>query len=45
MTGVPMRPEEIRALLNQINQPKLAHVLPGEEDVGDGSSDGKDPSM
>ena len=45
MTGVPMRPEEIRALLNQMNQPKLAHVLPGEEDVGDGSSTGKDSSL
>ena len=45
MTGVPMRPEEIRALLNQMNQPKLAHVLPGQEDVGDGSFTGKDSSL
>ncbi len=28
LSGVPMRPEEVRALLNQINQPKLAHTLP-----------------
>jgi hypothetical protein len=38
LSGVPMRPEQIRELLNQLNQPKLAHVLPGEEDSGDGSS-------
>jgi len=35
LSGVPMRPEEIRALMNQINQPKLAHVLPTEEEGGD----------
>ena len=35
LTGVPMRPEQIRELLNQLNQPKLAHTLPGEEDSGD----------
>ena len=35
LIGVPMRPEQIRELLNQLNQPKLAHVLPGEEDSGD----------
>jgi hypothetical protein len=35
LSGVPMRPEEIRALMNQLNQPKLAHVLPSDEDSGD----------
>ena len=35
LIGVPMRPEQIRELLNQLNQPKLAHLLPGEEDSGD----------
>jgi hypothetical protein len=35
LSGVPMRPEQIRELMNQLNQPKLAHVLPGEEDSGD----------
>jgi hypothetical protein len=35
LSGVPMRPEEIRALMNQINQPKLAHVLPADERNGD----------
>jgi hypothetical protein len=35
LSGVPMRPEEIRALMNQMNRPKLAHVLPsGEEGEG-----------
>ena len=27
LSGVPMRPEEIRALMHQISQPTLAHVL------------------
>jgi hypothetical protein len=35
LAGVPMRPDEIQELMNQINQPKLAHVLPTEEDDGD----------
>jgi hypothetical protein len=34
LSGVPMRPEEIRALMNQMNQPKLAHVLPSDEEGG-----------
>jgi hypothetical protein len=33
--GVPMRPEQIRALMHQLNQPKLAHGLPTEDDRGD----------
>lgn len=35
LSGVPMRPEEIRSLMNQINQPKLAHVLPTDDQRGD----------
>jgi hypothetical protein len=35
-SGVPMLPDEIRELMNQMNQPKLAHVLPADED-DDGS--------
>ena len=35
LSGVPMRPEEIRSLMNQINQPKLAHVLPTDDQSGD----------
>ena len=27
LTGVPMRPEEIRELMQTLNQPKVAHVL------------------
>ena len=34
LSGVPMRPEEIRALMHQMNQPKLAHVLPSDEESG-----------
>jgi len=35
ITGVPMPPEKIRALLDAMNQPSVAHVLP-EEDEGGG---------
>jgi hypothetical protein len=35
LSGVPMRPDEIRELMNQMNQPKFAHVLPSEELGGD----------
>ena len=35
LSGVPMRPEEIRSLMNQINRPKLAHVLPTDDLSGD----------
>ena len=37
--GLPMRPDEIQALMNQMNQPKLAHALPADEDCGDDASD------
>ena len=42
-----MRPEEIRALMDQINRPKLAHVLPSEDDRGDDPpvSDGEDIAL
>jgi hypothetical protein len=39
LSGVPMRPEEIRALMHQINQPKLAHVLPADEEEGSSGED------
>jgi len=35
LVGVPMRPDEIRELMQQMNQPKLAHVLPTEDNDGD----------
>jgi hypothetical protein len=31
-----MRPDEIQALLHQMNQPTVAHVLPTEDEGGDG---------
>lgn len=37
LAGVPMRPDEIQALMNQMNQPKVAHMLPSENDDGDDS--------
>jgi hypothetical protein len=36
--GVQMPPERIRALMDAMNQPKLAHELPSEEDDGDGNA-------
>jgi hypothetical protein len=35
MIGVPMRPDEIQELMHQMNQRKMAHVLPTDEDEGD----------
>ena len=35
LMGAPMRPDEIRELMHQMNQPTLAHVLPSEEEAGD----------
>jgi hypothetical protein len=32
LTGVPMLPDDVRELMNQMNQPKLAHVLPADDD-------------
>jgi hypothetical protein len=37
LVGAPMRPEEIQELMHQMNQPKIAHVLPAESE-GDGPS-------
>jgi hypothetical protein len=38
LVGVPVRPDEIQELMHQMNQPKLAHVLPSENDDGGGDS-------
>ena len=35
MMGLPMRPDEIQELMHQMNQPKMAHVLPTDEDDSD----------
>jgi hypothetical protein len=40
LSGVPVRPDEIQQLMNQMNQPKLAHVLPADEEGGDDQPDG-----
>ena len=39
LTGVPMPPEKIRELMNQMNQPKMAHVLRKEDENGRDSTD------
>jgi hypothetical protein len=36
MAGVPMRPEQIRELMQTMNTPKVVHVLPEERDRSDG---------
>lgn len=44
LVGIPMRPEQIRELMQLFNQPKLAHTLPSrEEDGGKGPDPGKRP--
>jgi hypothetical protein len=35
LMGAPMRPDEIKELMHQMNQPTIAHVLPSEEEAGD----------
>ena len=35
LSGVPMQARELEELMRQLQQPKLAHVLPGDEDDGD----------
>jgi hypothetical protein len=35
MIGLPMRPDEIEALMRTMNQPKVTHTLPDETDNGD----------
>jgi hypothetical protein len=42
LAGVPMRPDEIRELMNQMNQTTMAHVLPSEDERGNDPPD--DPS-
>jgi len=36
-----MRPEQIEEVMQQMNQPKLARVLPSDEDDGDGPDPSK----
>ena len=42
MVGVPMRPDEVEELMQQMNQPKMAHVLPTEDEDGDDQSEPTD---
>ena len=35
MIGVPMRPDEIEEMMQQMNQPKMAHILAAEDEDGD----------
>ena len=35
LMGVPMRPDEIEELMQMMNQPKIAHTLPDQNDYGD----------
>jgi len=35
MIGLPMRPAEIEALMQTMNQTKVAHTLPDEHENGD----------
>lgn len=35
LMGAAMRPEEIEAILRDMNVPKVVHVLEDEDDIGD----------
>ena len=35
LIGSPMRPEEIKELMQTLNQPKLTHTIPDEHSNGD----------
>jgi hypothetical protein len=35
LAGVPMRPDQIQELMNQMNQPTVAHALPADDEGGD----------
>jgi hypothetical protein len=35
LAGVPMRPEQIRELMQQMNAPTITHVLPSEDESGE----------
>jgi hypothetical protein len=39
LAGVPMRPDQIQELLNQMNQPTVAHALPADDESGDDPPD------
>jgi hypothetical protein len=39
VSGVPMPPEKIRALMDAINRQKLAHTLPSEQQNGAGPAE------
>jgi hypothetical protein len=45
--GIPMRPEQIRDLMQTLNQPKIAQTTPDESDNGDGPQAGTpaDPDL
>ena len=36
LVGVPVRPDDVQELMNQLNQPKLANVLPSDSEGSDG---------
>jgi len=36
LTGMSMRPEEVQKLMQTMHRPKLAHVIPDENEHGDG---------
>ena len=39
LVGISMRPEEIEALMRDMNRPKIVHTLPEENDSGEGPPD------
>jgi len=41
LAGVPMRPDEIRELMNTLAQPKVARTNPDRPDEGEGRRTGR----
>mgnify|MGYP003390434121 FL=1 len=39
LTGMAMRPEDIQELMRTMHQPKLAHVIPDDNEHGDPEPD------
>ena len=40
LSGVPMRPEQVRELMFQLGTPKMAHTSPDEQPSGDDPPEG-----
>ena len=42
MFGIPMRPEQVQEFMQMLNESKVAHVLPSEDESGEPPLEGED---